>query len=86
MEGNDLGNIRTLDFLFRIKKDLHRFKLTSPYTVIVFSEIVAWFYSSQQKVMKKMRKRINRVMAKYMPLIGGLPYRHVDLEGNILGF
>lgn len=38
--GNDLGNIRTLDLLFRIKQDLHRFKLTSPDTVIVFSKIV----------------------------------------------
>lgn len=87
--GNDLGNIRTLDLLFGIKQNLHRFKLRSPYTVIVFSEILprlSWFSSLQQKVMQKMRKRINRAMAKYMPLIGGLSYRHVDFEGGIQGF
>lgn len=36
--------------------------------------------------MEKMRKRINRAMVKYMPLIGGLSNRHVDLEGDIPGF
>lgn len=50
--GNHLGKVRTLELLFRIKQDLHRFKLTLPDTMIVFSEIIsclAWFSSSQEK-------------------------------------
>ena len=35
--------------------------------------------------MEKMRKRINRAMSKFMPQLGGLAYRHVDLEGGFTG-
>lgn len=86
--GNDLGSVRTLDLLFMIKQDLYRFHLTSPGTIIVFSEIVprfAWLSSPFSKVMEKMRKRVNRALAKFMPLLGGFSYRHVDLEGGIPG-
>ena len=36
--------------------------------------------------MERMRKRVNRAMEKYMPTIGGLSYRHIDLEGGVPGF
>lgn len=68
--------------------DLYRFKLTSPNTTIIFSEIVtrlSWLYSLQCQVMEKMRKRINRVLEKYLPLLDGFSYRHIDLEGGIAG-
>lgn len=87
--GNDLGNIRTLDLLFMIKKHLLHFKNTSPDRTIVFSEIIprfSWLSSPQRKVMERMRKRVNRAMEKYMPSIGGLSYRNVDLEGGIPRF
>lgn len=58
--GNDLGNTRTLDLLSSIKRDLSCFHLTSPDTIIVFSEIVprlSWLSSPLHRVMEKMRKR-----------------------------
>lgn len=57
---NDLWNIRTLDLLFMVKRDLHRFKITSPDTTIVFSEIfpcLSWLSSPQRIVMERMRKK-----------------------------
>lgn len=38
--GNDLGRMRTLDLLLIMKIDLYRFRLTSPNTTVIFSEIV----------------------------------------------
>lgn len=87
--GNDLGNVRTLDLLFTIKRDLQRFLVTSPGTTIVFSEIVPHLvrlFSTQSRVMERMRKRINRDLEKFMPTIRGLSYWHIDLEGGIPGF
>lgn len=75
--GNDLGNIRMLDLLFMIKRDLHSFTLTSPGTTIVFSKIISrlsWLSSLKRKVKEKNRKSINRTMEKFMPTIGGLSY------------
>lgn len=86
--GNDLGNTSTLDLLAAVKRDLSRFHLSSPDTTIVFSEIVprlSWLASPLRRVMEKMRKRVNRGMAKFMPSLGGLTYRHVDLEGGFAG-
>lgn len=60
--GNDLGSVHTLDLLFMIKRDLYRFYLTSPGTIIVFLEIVprfAWMFSLFHSVLEKMRKRVN---------------------------
>ena len=87
--GNDLGNLRTVDLLGFIKRDLARFHAISPNTVIIFSEIVprlAWLSSDMRRVMERMRKRVNRAMEKFMPTIGGLCYRHIDLEGGVPGF
>ncbi|XP_040200106.1 uncharacterized protein LOC120932066 [Rana temporaria] len=86
--GNDLGKVRTLDLLFLIQRDLQRFSLASPGTILIFSEIIprfSWLSSPQRRAMEKMRKRINRAMYKFMPQIGGLSYRHVDLEGGFTG-
>lgn len=72
-----MGNTRTLDLLFMIKRDLYRFHLTSPDTTVVFSEIVpTWLSSPLHRVMEKMRNGVNQAMAK--PLLG-FAYRHVDL-------
>lgn len=54
----------------------------------MFSEIVprlSWLLSPLRRVMEKMRKRVNRGMAKFMPSLGGFAYRHVDLEGGFAG-
>lgn len=39
--GNDLGNVSTLDLLAMIKRDLHRFHMSSERTTIVFSEVIS---------------------------------------------
>lgn len=63
--GNDLGNVKMLDLLFMIKRDLHCFSISSPGTTLVFSEVVprlSWLSSAQRKVIKKIRKRVNRAL------------------------
>lgn len=88
MGSNDLGRMRTLDLLFTMKNDLCRFELTSPTTTIIFSENVprlSWLYSPQCRVMEKIRKRINRAMEKYLPMLDVFSYRHIDLEDDIAG-
>lgn len=56
-----------VDFLSMLKRDLYHFHLTSPGTTIIFFEIVpAWLSSPMYKVMEKMRKRVNRAVAKYL--------------------
>lgn len=88
MGSNDLGRMRTLDLLFTMKNDLCRFELTSPTTTIIFSENVprlSWLYSPQCRVMEKIRKRINRAMEKYLPMLDVFSYRHIDLEDGIAG-
>lgn len=83
-----MANTHTLDPLFAIKRDLYCFHLTSSGTTIVYWEIVPrliWLSSLLHRVMEKMRKRVNWVMAKFIPFLGGFAYQHVDLEGGIPG-
>lgn len=63
---------------------MHRFKLSSPNTTVIFSEIVSrlsWLFSPQRRAMEKIRKRINRAMEKYLPSLEGFSYRHIELGG-----
>lgn len=87
--GNDLGHYKTLDLLCRIKVDLYQLHLILPNTVLIFSEIIprlSWFLSPDLLFLEKIRKKNNRDMAKFMPSIGGMSFRHVELEGRIPGF
>lgn len=82
--GNDIGRSKSLDLLFRIKNDLSQFSQSFPKVRVVFSEIVprlVWLNSPFEKV----RRRLNRAIAKFMPTIGGFSFRHVELEGGIVG-
>lgn len=86
--GNDIGQQKSIELMFAMKRDLQRFRLAFPHCVFVFSEIVPrllWFSSSQLKPLEKVRRRINRSLEKFMPSVGGFSYRHVDLEGGIPG-
>ncbi|XP_071968790.1 uncharacterized protein [Engystomops pustulosus] len=84
--GNDIGKVRTLEFLWELKKDLAILKCILPDTVLIFSEIIPrLLWRGEWDFMDKIRKRINRRMQKYLPCIGGFSYRHVDLEGFVEG-
>lgn len=82
--GNDIGHVKTLDQIFQIKYDLHQFKLSFPNITLFFFEIIprlVWLNFPFDKV----RKHINRTMAKFLSTIGGFIFRHIDLEGGIIG-
>ncbi|XP_077131654.1 NEDD4-binding protein 1-like [Ranitomeya variabilis] len=53
----------------------------------VFSEIVPRFiwFNNNMKFLEKIRKRLNRSMEKFMYLIDGFSFRHVELEEVIPG-
>lgn len=83
--GNDLGLVKTLDLFFNIKHDFLLLKRQFPNLVIVFSEIIyrqLWSYDSSMLFLNKIRKRLNKFVAKFMPSVGGSSYRHIDLEGD----
>lgn len=86
--GNDVGTMKMLDLMFLIKRDLHRLKLYFPNTCIIFSEMVSrlhWLYSPGRKSLEKIKKRVNHSIEKFMPLLGGFSFYHVDLEGGFPG-
>lgn len=74
--------------MFRIKHDLQILKLSFPHTCIVFSEMVSrlhWLDSAGGKPLEKVRRRINHSLEKFLPLLGGFSFRHIDLEGGFPG-
>lgn len=86
--GNDVGRLKTLDLMFLMKQDLHRLRLMFPNTCVVFSEMVSrlhWLYSKDSRPLEKIKRRINHSIEKFLPSIGGISFRHVDLEGGFPG-
>lgn len=72
LSGNNVGHMKTLDL--GVRHDLHHFKMSSPNTTIVFSDInprLLWLSHPEFKNFKKIRKRVNHSIEKFMPLIGG---------------
>ncbi|XP_075695057.1 uncharacterized protein LOC142661531 [Rhinoderma darwinii] len=80
--GNDLGKEKTLDLLWEMRRDIALIKCLFPDATISFSEIIPrlLWSSGNYKFLNRIRKRINRAMSKYMSVLGGLSYRHSDLE------
>ncbi|XP_069604250.1 serine/arginine repetitive matrix protein 1-like isoform X2 [Ranitomeya imitator] len=86
--GNDIGKRATVDLIFLMKQNFLELRNMFPNTILIFSEIVPrllWLKSESLKFCEKIRKRINRSMSKFMPSIGSLSFRHVDLEGSVPG-
>ncbi|XP_077140620.1 uncharacterized protein LOC143805314 isoform X3 [Ranitomeya variabilis] len=86
--GNDIGKLATVGLLFLMKQNFLELRIMFPNTILIFSEIVPrllWLKSEDLKFCEKIRKRLNRSMSKFMPSIGGLSFRHVDLEGGVPG-
>lgn len=89
ISGNDIGNRHTLDIISQLKFDFIQLHSVLPHSILVFSEIVprlTWLLNPELKHCEKIRKKINRAMAKFMPYVNGLSYRHIDLEGGLVGF
>lgn len=86
--GNDVGKSSTLDLIFLIKHDLQHIHLIFPGTRIIFSEIIprlVWLSFSENRSLEKIRRRVNHSIAKFMPTLSGLSYRHTELEGGFSG-
>ncbi|XP_069803914.1 uncharacterized protein [Dendropsophus ebraccatus] len=84
--GNDIGKEGTIDLLFLMKRDMVTIHQMFPNTKLVFSEIVprlVWLQATHLKFCERIRKRLNRGMAKFMPSIGGFSFRHSDLEDGV---
>ncbi|XP_072475760.1 tumor susceptibility gene 101 protein isoform X1 [Notamacropus eugenii] len=80
--GNDLGAVRLLDIMIRIKKDLGFIKQMFKNVILVWSNIVprkAWNQEKPQKVMYKCMKRVNLEMSNFMKTIGGCVIKHDTL-------
>ncbi|XP_068090389.1 uncharacterized protein [Hyperolius riggenbachi] len=85
--GNDLGKTNTLALLHRMRSDIFELSGQLPNTKIIYSEMVArpvWSHPDL-RFMNSIRKRVNRAMAKTLPLVGGLSIRHRELEGGEFG-
>ena len=86
--GNDIGKSKTLDIIFTIRDDLLRLQLSFPNTVLVFSEVVqrlCWLSSPVKHPFEKIRRRINRAVARLLSPLHILSFRHSELEGFIQG-
>ncbi|XP_068106722.1 uncharacterized protein [Hyperolius riggenbachi] len=86
--GNDLGKVKTLNLLARMRRDFLQIRAIFPNTVLVFSEIVprlVWYVSPNKRFFEKIRKRVNWAMCKFLSSVGGFSYRHIDLEGGVRG-
>ncbi|XP_069582028.1 uncharacterized protein [Ranitomeya imitator] len=86
--GNDIGKVRTLDLLAIMRSDISSLRQSFPHTGFVFSEIVPRLLWSTINChfMDKIRIRVNRSLNKFLPLINGFSFRHIDLEGFLPGF
>ena len=86
--GNDIGKQNTLNLIFQIKHVIRFIKAMYPDSVIVFSEIIPrlkWLKSEVFRPFEKIRKRINRMVEKFMSLGYGFSCRHWELEGGFPG-
>lgn len=85
--GNDLGTRSTLNLLANIMQFFSFLRFSFPRVVPIFSEIIPRLIWSSLKLsfLNKIRKRVNRNMAVFLPSIGGFSFRHLDLEGFLPG-
>ncbi|OCT55830.1 hypothetical protein XELAEV_18003287mg, partial [Xenopus laevis] len=86
--GNDIGKVKTLDLINFMKRDLTQLRLTFNDVLVVFSEVIqrlVWVQFPYLKPLERVRKKINRALFKFMPLLGGFSFRHTELEDGCPG-
>lgn len=85
VSGKFIGKMRTIKPIEENKSESARIHELLHDSVIIFSEIfpkLSW----TADIMEKIRKRVNRCMYKFITLINGFSFRHIDLEGFIVRF
>lgn len=84
-----MGIHKTLDLVSQIKLDFLHLRSVLPSSVLIFfSEIVPrlkWLIDPVLLYLEKIRRRVNRLINKFMPSVQGFSYRHTDLEGGLYG-
>ncbi|XP_075181350.1 uncharacterized protein LOC142254233 [Anomaloglossus baeobatrachus] len=85
--GNDIGKVKTLDLIAAMRRDLSIIRSWFPDAGLVFSEIVPrlQWHCDRLRFRERIRKRVNRAMERFLPVINGSTYRHLDLEGFLSG-
>lgn len=86
--GNDIGKVRTWDLLCEIKTEFSSVKLLFPQSILAFSEIIPrliWSPFSNLFYVDKIRRRLNRTVHNFIVSLGGLSFRHTELEGFLPG-
>lgn len=83
-----IGRINTIRFIGQFQQELLNIQSICSSSLLIFSEIVsilAWTHGDFV-FFDKICKRVNRGIHKFMPLVKGFSYRHMDLEGFLPGF
>lgn len=83
-----LGRLNTIKLIGQLKQELFNIHTLFNRSLLIFSEmfpLLAWSYDSSS-FLEKIRKRVNRSISKFMPLVQGFSFRHSDLEGFLPGF
>ncbi|KAM4020120.1 uncharacterized protein ACNLHF_000668 isoform 1-T1 [Anomaloglossus baeobatrachus] len=85
--GNDIGKVKTLEFISQMQRDITFIKKLFPNTSLVFSEIIPRLLWNSDGFLffEKIRKRVNRTMEKFCRATGDFSFRHTDLEGFLFG-
>ncbi|KAM9325630.1 uncharacterized protein PAF06_001776 isoform 1-T1 [Gastrophryne carolinensis] len=82
--GNDLGRVPMRRLIKSMTRDLLFFLGFFPGVVLVWSHIVprfVWRHARDSLALEKVRVKVNKAMARFVRLNGGLSVRHVDVEG-----
>ena len=85
---NDLGKYRTWDLLCEMKRDLHSITLMYPGVVLAYSEMIPrllWSPQGSLFYVDRIRRRLNRTVHSFISSIGGVSFRHTELEGFLPG-
>ncbi|XP_075448420.1 paraspeckle component 1 isoform X1 [Ascaphus truei] len=87
--GNDVGGIRGIDLINKMKADLSFVKDVFKETIVVWSEILprtAWNDTENYKAIDKLRRKINKCISDYMESVGSLSITYVECEKTCPGF
>lgn len=83
-----IGRVKTLMLLADFKQELVSIHRLLPGSVLIFSEVlprIDWSFPTTN-FFDKIRRRFNKSMEKFFPLLDGFSFRHKDLEGFLPGF
>ncbi|XP_071993342.1 uncharacterized protein [Engystomops pustulosus] len=83
--GNDLGQVKLGELVSLMKQDLSRFPSFFNSVVLAWSEIIPrcfWRGARDYVAIERARKSLNIRISKHVATLGGVSFRHKDLEGD----